>query len=122
MIEDVNRKHKSRIILRKGPRNFAVKTEDIAFFYVEEKIVFAIDAQNNKYICDKNLIELQLLLDEKTFFRANRKYIININFIKAYQSYQRVKLLVELTIPDQKHEIIISQITAPEFKKWILEE
>jgi DNA-binding LytR/AlgR family response regulator len=67
---------------------------------------------------DKNLKELEEELDKKSFFRANRKYIINIHFIKSYKSYDKIKIQVDMTIPVNE-EIIISQETAIDFRKWI---
>ena len=99
--------------------NIALKTEDILLFYTENKMVYLVDKQKSKYIYDKNLSELELELDPVLFFRANRKYIVNINFIKSYKTYEKVKLILELSVPDIPHQIIISQETAPEFKKWL---
>ena len=70
-------------------------------------------------MADKNLGELEQTLDENIFFRANRQYIININFIKGFKSYEKVKLQVDLTIPDLNHCIIVSQETAPQFREWM---
>jgi DNA-binding LytR/AlgR family response regulator len=70
---------------------------------------------------DKNLSDLEEELDNKNFFRANRQYIVNIDFIKSFKPYERVKLWVDLTVPDIDHSIIVSQETAPFFRKWLLE-
>ena len=110
---------KSRLILKKGLKNMLVRTEDLALFYTESKIVFAIDKDNNKYICDQNLSELEELLDDSIFFRANRQSLINIDFIKAFQPFQRVKLQVDVSIAESNYSIIISQVTVGEFKYWL---
>ena len=99
--------------------NIAVKTEDIVLFYTENKIVYVIDKQKAKYIYDRNLSLLESELDPDIFFRANRKYVVNINFIKSYKTYEKVKLILELSVPDISHQIVISQETSAEFKKWI---
>lgn len=111
---------KSRIIVKKGLENIALKIEDVVLFYTENKVVYLIDKQKSKYIYDRNLSILESELDHAIFFRANRKYIVNINFIKSYKAFEKVKLVVELTISDIPHQIIISQETAPEFKKWLV--
>jgi len=81
--------------------------------------VYLIDKHRSKYLYDKNLSELEIELDPAIFFRANRKYIVNINYIKSYKTFEKVKLILELIIPDIQHQIILSQETAPEFKKWL---
>ncbi|MBS1576922.1 MAG: LytTR family transcriptional regulator, partial [Bacteroidetes bacterium] len=60
-------------------------------------------------------------LDDSMFFRANRQYIVNINFVKGFKAYEKVKLLVDLTLQEINHCIIISQETAPAFRKWMYE-
>ena len=110
---------KSRIVVRKGIDNIVLKLEDILFFYTENKIIYLLDRFRMKHMCDKNLSELEETLNAEIFFRANRKYILNINYIKSYKSFEKVKLIVEFTIPDIGHSVIISQETAPVFRKWI---
>ena len=99
----------------------AVKAEDIVCFYLHNSIVMAIDKEGVKYIYDKTLAALENKLNHSFFFRANRKYLINIDFVKSFKSYERVKLAVKLLLGIEDF-IIISQEKAPFFKKWIYEE
>ena len=85
------------------------------------KIVEQYVKSEKKFIVDKTLNELEASLDNSLFFRANRQYIINLNFVKCYKAYEKVKLQVDLNISERNHSIIISQITAPYFRKWISE-
>jgi len=119
LLEYINTPKKTRIIVKKGLENIAVKTEDILLFYTENKMVYVVDRQKAKYIYDKNLSILASELDPAVFFRANRKYVVNVNFIKSYKTYEKVKLILELSVPDVHHQIIISQETSAEFKKWM---
>ena len=118
--ESFSGKKKNRIVVHKGIENVSLKLEDIVLFYTESKIVYVLDKCGKKYLCDKNLTDLESELDKNMFFRANRQYLVNIEYIKSYKSYERVKLLVDLSI-DLNHSIIISQETAPVFRKWIME-
>ena len=65
-----------------------------------------------------NLSELEEELDKNLFYRANRKYIINANYIKRFKPLEKSKISVELTLPVNE-EIIISQENSASFKKWI---
>jgi DNA-binding LytR/AlgR family response regulator len=112
-------KTRSRLIVRRGIENVALRINDIVLIYTEEKIVFVIDKEGKKYLIDKKLSELEQELDNTIFFRANRQYIVNIGFIKSYKTYERVKLQVDLAMPTLNHHIVVSQETAPVFKKWI---
>jgi len=110
---------KKRLLVKKGLENISLRLDDIALFYTENKIVYVIDRWGKKYMADKNLSELEIELDTDTFFRANRQYIININFVRGFKSYEKVKLLVDLTLADLNHFIIISQEMAPQFREWM---
>jgi DNA-binding LytR/AlgR family response regulator len=110
---------KSRLVVRKGLEHIALRLEEIVLFYTENKLVYVIDRLGKKYLADKNLGDLEQDLDESTFFRANRQYIVNINFIRGFKTYEKVKLQVDLAIPDLNHCIIVSQENAPQFRQWI---
>ena len=118
---DQQQKKKTRIVVRKGVEFITVRVEDIALFFSEHKIVFLVDKDRKKYMVEKkNLTEMEQALDSKMFFRANRKYIINANYIANFKTIESSKLLVELTIP-LNEPLIVSQENAPVFKKWISE-
>jgi DNA-binding LytR/AlgR family response regulator len=120
-INQLDNRKKSRLIVKKGLEFIALKLEDIVLLYTENKLVYVIDRYGKKYVGDKTLSEMEMELDESSFFRANRQYIININFIKGFKPFDKVKLLIELSIPELRHEIIVSQENAPHFKEWIYE-
>lgn len=115
----VNPQKKKRMLLRKGSECTPVLLNDIALFHTKEKSIFAIDRFGNQYLTDKKLSELEHELDDDQFFRVNRQYIININFIRAYKSFEKVKLKINLSIHLPEHSILISQEMAPQFRTWI---
>lgn len=119
LLQYIGNHKKKRLVVKKGMENISLRLEDVVLFYTENKIVYVIDKYAKKYLADKNLGELEESLDETIFFRANRQYIININYIKGFKSYEKVKLQVDLTIPDINHCIIVSQETAPQFREWM---
>ena len=118
---DQHQKKKTRIVVRKGVEFITVRVEDIAYFFSEHKIVFLVDKDRKKYMVEKkNLTEMEEELDNKMFFRANRKYIINANYISNFKTIESSKILVELTVTINE-PLIVSQENAPVFKKWISE-
>jgi len=114
-----NDRKRSRILVRKGVEFQAVRVEDAGYFFTEHKLIFLVDKENRKYMAEKsNLSELEEELDRSIFYRANRKYIINANYIRRFKPLERSKISVELTLPINE-EIIISQENSASFKKWI---
>ena len=108
-------------MVKKGLENVSLLLDDIVLFFTENKIVYVIDKNGRKYLIDKNLADLETELDNKIFFRVNRQFIVNINFIRSFKAYERVKLQIELTVSDLNYFIVVSQETAPFFRKWISE-
>lgn len=114
---------RTRIVAKKGIENIALLLEDVVVFYTENKIVYAVDNSGKKYLVDKNLSELDAELDELTFFRANRQFIVNLKYVKGFKPYEKVKLLLDISPAslNEQYTIIISQEMAPSFRKWIYE-
>ena len=114
-------KKKTRIIVKRGVEFQAIRTEDIVYFFTEHKLVFLVDKDNRKYMAEaNNLAELEEELDNNQFYRANRKYIVNANYIKRFKPLERSKISVEMTLPLDE-EIVVSQENSGAFKKWISE-
>jgi DNA-binding LytR/AlgR family response regulator len=120
-IRTLFKKHRTRLLVKKGIENISIRINDIVIIYTENKLVYIVDKDGKKFIADKHLGELEQDLDPNTFFRVNRQYIINIGFVKSYKAYEKVKLQIDLTMPDLHHQIIVSQEMAPCFRKWISE-
>lgn len=110
---------KTRLVVKRGIECIALPFDDIVLFFTENKIVYVIDKSGKKYLSDKNLCDLEIELDKNRFFRANRQYIVNINYIKSFKPYEKVKLKIDLATTDINHAIIVSQETAPAFRKWV---
>jgi DNA-binding LytR/AlgR family response regulator len=119
LMQYIGNHKKKRMLVKKGMENISLRLDDVVLFYTENKIVYVLDRWGKKYLADKNLAELEEELDETSFFRANRQYIVNINFIRGFKSYEKVKLILELTQSDINHSIIISQEMAPQFREWM---
>ena len=120
-LQTFNQQKKKRLLVKKGLENISLLLDDVVLFFTENKIVYVIDKTGRKYLVDKNLSDLEADLDNKTFFRVNRQYIINLHFIRSFKAYERVKLQIELTVTDLNYFIVVSQETAPLFRKWISE-
>jgi two-component system LytT family response regulator len=115
------KKNKSRIVVKKGTEFLSIRLEDVAYFFTENKLVFLVDKQNKKYLCETNsLLDIEEMLDENKFFRVNRKYIVNADYITKFRSIDKSKISVEIALPVYE-EIIVSQENASVFKKWISE-
>ena len=97
---------KTRLLVKTGTENIVLRLEDVVLIYTMDKLVYVIDQSSKKYISDRRLAELATELDKNFFFRANRQYILNINYIKSFKPHERVKLLIQIIIPGIVYETI----------------
>ena len=84
-----------QVFVKDGERCWFVKLSEIRLFESVgnyAKVFFA----NNKPLILKSLNALEERLDERVFFRANRKHIINLRWIDKIEPYFNGGLLVEL--------------------------
>jgi len=117
-LSEKDKSRKSRIVVKKGIEFQSILLEDVACFFTEQKISFLVTKEGKKFLVDKTLKDLEEELDPHRFYRANRKYIINIDYVRSYKAYDKIKIQVELSIP-LSEEIIVSQESAVDFRKWI---
>lgn len=110
-----------RIIAKKGRDYLVFKMDDIAYFYVENGISYLIGRTSNyRYITDKPLKNIESLMNSPFFFRVSKKYLIHIDAVVKFRPTKKGKLELQLS-PDPRETIIISQLKAPLFKKWLLQ-
>lgn len=84
-----------QVFVKDGERCWFVKLSEIRLFESVgnyAKVFFA----TNKPLILKSLNALEERLDERIFFRANRKHIINLRWIEKIEPYFNGGLLVEL--------------------------
>lgn len=84
-----------QVFVKDGERCWFVKLSDIRLFESVgnyAKVFFG----PNKPLILKSLNALEERLDEKVFFRANRKHIVNLRLIEKIEPYFNGGLLIEL--------------------------
>jgi DNA-binding LytR/AlgR family response regulator len=116
--ENFTNKYRNRFLAKVGQRSFFIKSEEVACFMADNKIVTLLDKEGNRYLINYTLEKLEPLLDPNNFFRLNRKVIVHSNAIEQIKPYynNRLKLLVKGNNPE--NEIIISRERVAEFKIW----
>ncbi|MET3536911.1 LytR/AlgR family response regulator transcription factor [Chryseobacterium limigenitum] len=106
----------SRVLVKIGYNLKIVQTSEISCFFSENKIVY-LQTEDRTYPSDFTLDELEDVLDEKKFFRANRQFIISSDYIKNIHTSPNYK--VELDF-QPKEEITVSRDRVKDFKDWLV--
>ncbi len=105
----------SRILVKIGYNLKIIHTEEVTCFFSENKIVY-LQTKERTFPTDFTLDELQEVIDEKHFFRVNRQFIINSNFIKNIHTSPYYKVDLEA---QPAEEITISRDRVKDFKEWL---
>jgi DNA-binding LytR/AlgR family response regulator len=113
--------YKERFIIRFGEHIKTIETNDVAYFYTENKANYAVMKDGKRYPVDHNLDELEQLINPKNFFRINRQFIIGYNSITEMVSYSKSRVLIKLN-PPSKLETIVSTERSAAFKSWLAGE
>jgi DNA-binding LytR/AlgR family response regulator len=113
-------KYRERFSISIGTKIKMVEVADIAYFYVLDKGVYLRSFQGNSYNVDFTLDKLEEMLNPSSFFRINRKYLINIASINNMVAYSRGRVKLELNPKaDDEFETIVSIDRSGDFKKWL---
>jgi two-component system LytT family response regulator len=105
-------KSDDRIFLKDGERCWFIKLAEVSRFQSEGNYV-RVFFDGNKPMILRSLNSLETSLDPSVFFRANRKYIINLAWIDKVESWYNGGLMVKLK---DGTEIEISRRQASRFK------
>lgn len=106
----------SRILVKIGYNLKIVQTHEISCFFSENKIVY-LQTQERAFPSDFTLDELEDILDERKFFRVNRQFIINSDYIKNIHTSPNYKVELEF---QPKEEITVSRERVKDFKDWLV--
>lgn len=104
-----------KVFVKDGDKCWFVKMKDIALFESEGNYV-RVYFENYKPMILKSLNNLEQRLDNKKFFRANRKYIINLDWVKEIESWFNGGLLVTL---ENDKQIEISRRQSSKLKEMM---
>lgn len=110
---------KTRFMVKVGDHLTAIATEEIDFFFGENKMVWLRHRNGRKYPVDYTLEQLEDMLDPIRFFRLNRQYIASIGVIRDVVSYSNSRLKVTLRDPLGAEDILVSREKVEDFKGWL---
>lgn len=111
-------KTKENFLVYAGESMRLIPTEEIALFFIDEKAVWLLTFQGQRFRLSQRLDDIQKELDPERFYRANRQIIVQKKAIAKIDLYFNQKLIVQITpAPDQR--VVISKEKAADFKNWL---
>lgn len=109
--------YKEYFLVPERDKLIPLAVKDIAYIYIDLKIIKAVSFSGKLYYMNQNLDELMMQLNPNYFFRANRQYIIAHDAVKDVSLWFGNKISINLTVPIEEH-VVVSKARVSEFKKW----
>ena len=116
--KDPGPEHRTRFLVKQGQKLISVETTSIAYFFSEGRFIFFKTLDNQKYLVEYTLEDLELMLNPSDFFRVNRSYIIAFKSVDQIHPYfgSRLKLFLN---PGIEKDVIVSREKVNDFKSWL---
>lgn len=108
---------KQSILMAYRDKIVPINFQKISYFYSSQHTT-TIWFEGKEVGVNYTLDELEKMIDTTTFYRANRQFIINRDFIREIEHYFARKLAVHLTQPTPEI-IIVSKAKASNFLRWL---
>lgn len=102
-----------RLFIKDGEKCFFVPVAAI-FLLESDGNYVKIHFEDKKALLHKSLTYMENRLPEEIFFRANRQFMFNLNFVKRIEPYFNSTLLIEL---QSGHKIDLSQRQSVKFRE-----
>lgn len=110
--------YKKRFVTKVGSKLQLIETKDISFFFSADKATFVQTENGRQYSLDQSLDQLQEIIDPRSFYRINRKYLINIRSIVEVVAYSSNRLKLKLK-NYQDEDVLVSRERTAGFKAWL---
>jgi two-component system LytT family response regulator len=95
-----------------------IMTEDIAYFYSENKITHLVTFKNENFPVETTLSTLENELEPTIFMRISRQHIIHINAIHKIYKLSNAQIGVELK-PVFNEKLHLSREKSDALRKWL---
>lgn len=109
---------RNRFLVKQAQKLVSINVDDVAYIFSDKGFSYIRTKQNQKFILDYTMDDLEKMLSPKQFFRANRQYIISFDSVVAIHTWFNQKLKVEVK-PETTEHVIISRDKANAFKEWM---
>lgn len=112
------KRYRTRFLIAVGERLVTLQIDEVAYFYSENRVTFAVTRQRKEYIVDFSLDKLVEQLDPDVFFRTNRQTLVCVDAIRKIEPYFQNKIVVDV-VPPFKDKILVSREKITSFKVWL---
>lgn len=109
---------KERFLVKQGQKLLSIPVDQVAYFFSQERFIFFKTFDNQKFLLEYRIEQLEKLLSPDRFFRINRSFIISLLTVKEIHPYFGNRLKLYLS-PSADKEVIVSRKRITDFKEWL---
>lgn len=109
---------RKRFLVKHINKLVSIEIGDIAYFYSDERLNLFKTRDNQKYIVDYTMDEIEAMVDPLQYFRISRSFIVSIDSVHQIQDYFGNRLILILK-PASEKEALVSREKVSDFKKWM---
>ncbi|MEG1665284.1 MAG: LytTR family DNA-binding domain-containing protein [Mucinivorans sp.] len=117
-LQSRDKRFRTRFLIAGTEQFQTLQVADIAYFYSQNRVTFAVTHLGREHIIDLSLDKLTEQLDPDQFFRANRQIIICISSITRIEPYFNGKIMIHLK-PAIKDNVVVSKEKITSLKSWL---
>jgi len=117
-IDQIELAYKQTLLVNYREKIIPIKLQDVVFIYTVNGLVYLELGGNKRFTVPYTLDQFDSMLDPRQFFRANRNFILNRDFIENIEYYFNRRLFITCKIPSPE-KIIISRVKAQPFLQWL---
>ncbi|MFA8451296.1 MAG: LytR/AlgR family response regulator transcription factor [Bacteroidales bacterium] len=118
MLQNEKVVYRQRFLFRIGDSFQFINVSDVAYFYSDCGLSFALSVDGERFPLDQSLVDIAKSLDPQMFFQISRQCILNISSIKKIHTYFSGRLKLDL-IPEHDFEAVVSRDRVKAFKQWL---
>ena len=109
----------SHLLIMTGDKILPIDTDEIAFIYSSNKKASVTTLGGDAYQYGQSLDQTMSVLDEESFFRVNKQYIVSKKAVAEIVVWFDNRLLIKLPGIESPEPIYVSKNKAAIFKKWM---
>ena len=118
LLSGTDREYKKRFVVRLGDKIAVVNTEQIAYFYAEDKSTYLVTTDGRRLILDTSLDAASEQVNPRRFFRLSRNCTASIEAIAGISKHLSNRLKVALE-PRPDFEVFVSRSRTSDFMDWL---
>jgi DNA-binding LytR/AlgR family response regulator len=114
----IRNEYKKRFMVYYGDKIRSIKTENIAYFFFEDRTTFLSTMDKSVFAIDYSLDKIEQEVDPEQFFRINRQMIVNFDAIDNMVNLSKSRMGLHLK-PVYEGNALVSFNKMSRFRKWI---